>query len=65
LKSGARFDIDMSNMNPDQEKASTDANGSQDGYGTDLPKDPDAHLSPEERAEVVGLVPAIQRLDER
>ncbi|KAK4044349.1 major facilitator superfamily domain-containing protein [Parachaetomium inaequale] len=42
----------MANMNTDQEKASSDANGSQDDYGTDLPKDPDAHLSPEERAEV-------------
>ncbi|KAH6854079.1 major facilitator superfamily domain-containing protein [Chaetomium sp. MPI-CAGE-AT-0009] len=37
-------------MAVDTEKASTDANRSQDEG--DMPKDPDAHLSPEERAEV-------------
>ncbi|KAH6650432.1 major facilitator superfamily domain-containing protein [Chaetomium tenue] len=39
-------------MAGDTEKASTDANRSQDEDVADIPKDPDAHLSPEERAQV-------------
>ncbi len=40
-------------MNSDKEKASSDANRSHDYYPVDMPADPDAHLSPEEKAEVV------------
>ena len=40
-------------MNSDKEKASSDANRSHDCYPVDMPADPDAHLSPEEKAEVV------------
>jgi hypothetical protein len=54
LKSEARFDADMTNMNSDKEKASSDANRSHDEYGLDMPHDPDVHLSAEEKAEVVG-----------
>ena len=45
-------------MAGDTEKGSTDANRSQDEEVADIPKDPDAHLSPEERAKVVGSSPA-------
>lgn len=55
MKSEARFDTDMANINSDKEKASSDANRSHDEYGLDMPYDPDAHLSAEEKAEVVGL----------
>jgi hypothetical protein len=54
LRSEARFETDMANMNSDKEKASSDANRSHDEYGLDMPNDPDAHLSAEEKAEVVG-----------
>lgn len=49
----------MVNMNSDKEKASSDANRSHDDYRPDMPKDPDAHLSPEEKAEVVGSLTAV------
>lgn len=49
-------------MKADEEKVSSDANHSQEGEAPDMPKDPDAHLSEEQKAEVVSgillLVPA-------
>ncbi|KAK4239413.1 major facilitator superfamily domain-containing protein [Achaetomium macrosporum] len=42
----------MATMNSDKEKESSDAMRSQDGYGSDMPRDPDAHLSAAEKAEV-------------
>ncbi len=44
----------MENMSNDREKASSDANRSHDEGEVDIPEDPDAHLSPAEKAEVVG-----------
>jgi hypothetical protein len=41
-------------INSDKEKESSDAMRSQDGYASEMPRDPDAHLSAEEKAEVVG-----------
>lgn len=56
MKSEEGFDdTDMVNMNSDKEKASSDANRSHEEGGLEMPKDPDAHLSPEEKAEVVSL----------
>ncbi|KAG7292781.1 hypothetical protein NEMBOFW57_002824 [Staphylotrichum longicolle] len=53
----------MSNMNSDKEKASSDANRSQDEYAVDMPRDPDAHLSPEEKAEVLCFLYLLAFLD--
>ncbi|KAH6619397.1 major facilitator superfamily domain-containing protein [Chaetomium sp. MPI-SDFR-AT-0129] len=39
-------------MKADEEKVSSDANHSQEGETPDMPKDPDAHLSEEQKAEV-------------
>ncbi|KAL2136207.1 hypothetical protein VTI74DRAFT_5085 [Chaetomium olivicolor] len=41
-------------MSSDREKASSDANRSHDSttYGVEMPEDPDAHLTAEEKAEV-------------
>lgn len=43
----------MASSDADKEKASSDANRSHD-EGRDMPRDPDAHLSEAEKAEVVG-----------
>ncbi len=53
MNSKEAFDSEMANVNSDKEKASSDANRSHDYYPVDIPADPDAHLSPEEKAEVV------------
>jgi hypothetical protein len=53
LRSKEEFDPGLINMGSDKEKASSDANRSHEDYPVDMPADPDAHLSPEEKAEVV------------
>lgn len=53
----------MTSWEADKEKGSLDgkAIGIHD-EGTDLPRDPDAHLSEAEKAEVVSLAPQIGRI---
>ncbi|KAL1843871.1 hypothetical protein VTJ49DRAFT_7222 [Mycothermus thermophilus] len=52
LKLEASSDTDETNMQSDREKASSDANSSHESQVDNLPPDPDANLSPKERADI-------------
>jgi len=55
-KTDSKERICIINMSDDREKASQDLGSHDEGlHVLDLPPDPDAHLTAEERAEVVGF----------
>ena len=62
MKPSGRFEIDDMTASDKEKASSEDANRSHEDYG-DLPPDPDAHLSDEEKAEVVsGVFPCCTRV---
>jgi hypothetical protein len=54
------LDFELENMSTDSQKKSIDGIQSHEGSIVDLPPDPDAHLSPEEKVEMVCVIPALR-----